>query len=79
MHFHKLNTFFLNAVKKFNIPEKLADHCLPHSLSKHPILNAILKYKEQQAYLSLNEFLKVFQVFVFRHLIEVLFLKKLEN
>ena len=28
---NSLNTFFLNAVKNFNIPEKLADHYLPHS------------------------------------------------
>ena len=41
-----LNTFFSNTVKNLKIPEKFADHYLPHSLSRHPTLNAILKYKD---------------------------------
>ena len=28
------------------IPEKFAHHQLPHSLSRHPTLNAVLKYKD---------------------------------
>ena len=41
-----LNTFFSNTVKNLKIPEKLADHYLPHSLSRDPTLNAIPKYKD---------------------------------
>ena len=41
-----LNTFFANTVKNLKIPEKFADHYLPHSLSRHPTLNALLKYKD---------------------------------
>ena len=41
-----LNTFFSNTVKNLKIPEKLADHYLPHILSRDPTLNAIPKYKD---------------------------------
>ena len=40
-----LNTFFSNTIKNLKISEKFADHYLPHTLSRHPTLNAILKYK----------------------------------
>ena len=46
------NTFFSNTVKNLKIPEKFANHCLPHSLSRHPTVNATLKYKNHQAYVS---------------------------
>ena len=39
------NTFFPNKVRNSKIPEKSADHYLPHSLSRHPTVNATLKYK----------------------------------
>ena len=71
-----LNTFVSNTIKNFEIPEKFADHYFTHSLSRHPTLNAILKYKGQQAYVSLKEFLNVFQVFIFHQLTKILFLKK---
>ena len=41
-----LNTFFFNTVKNLRIPEKFADHDHPHTLSRHPTLNSILKYKD---------------------------------
>ena len=39
------NTFFPNTVKNLKIPQKSADRYLPHSLSRHPTVNATLKYK----------------------------------
>ena len=41
-----LKTFFSNTVKNLKIHQKFADPCLPHSLSRHSTLNAILKYKD---------------------------------
>ena len=40
-----LNKFFSNVVKNLKIPEKFANNNLPRILSKHPTLNAIMKYK----------------------------------
>ena len=39
------NKFFSNVVKNLKIPEKFANNNLPQILSKHPTLNAIMKYK----------------------------------
>ena len=40
-----LNNYFLNFVKNLKIPENFVTDSLPQSLSRHPTLNAILKYK----------------------------------
>ena len=40
-----LNKFFSNVVKNLKIPENFANNNLPRILSKHPTLNAIMKYK----------------------------------
>ena len=42
---NNLNNYFSNVVKNLIIPEKFVTDSLPQSLSKHPTLNAILKYK----------------------------------
>ena len=44
-----LNNYFSNVVKNLKIPEKFVTDSLPQSLSRHPTLNAILKYKTTQA------------------------------
>ena len=44
-----LNKFFSNVVKNLKIPEKFANNNLPRILSKHPTLNAIMKYKNHQS------------------------------
>ena len=40
-----LNNFFSNFIKKLKIQGYYVDDKLPHSLLRHPTLNAILKYK----------------------------------
>ena len=40
-----LNKFFSNVIKNLKIPEKFANNNLSRILSKHPTLNAIMKYK----------------------------------
>ena len=52
---------------------------LPHSLSMHLTLNAILKYKNHPSIRIIIIFLGVFQVFISYKLIKILFLKKSEN
>ena len=39
-----LNNYFLNVIKNLKIPEKFVTDSLPQSLSRHPTLNAVLKY-----------------------------------
>ena len=41
-----LNKFFSNIVKNLKIPERFVNNSLPHSLSSHPTLKAILKYRD---------------------------------
>ena len=40
-----LNNYFSNVVKNLKIPKKFLTDSLPQSLSRHPTLNAMLKYK----------------------------------
>ena len=40
-----LNNFFSNFIKNLKIPVYYVEDKLPHSLSRHPTLNAMLKYK----------------------------------
>ena len=44
-----LSNHFSNVVKNLKISEKFVTDSLPQSLSRHPTLNAILKYKTTQA------------------------------
>ena len=60
-----LNTFFSNTVKNLKIPEKLADRYLPHSLSRHPTLNAILKYKDHPSIRVIKKVSQRFSSFSF--------------
>ena len=40
-----LNNFFSTIIKNLEIPEYYAENNLPPNLSRHPMLKAILKYK----------------------------------
>ena len=40
-----VDNFFSNFIKNLKIPKYYVEDKLPHSLSRHPTLNAILKYK----------------------------------
>ena len=40
-----LNNYFSNVVKNLKIPKNFLTDSLPQSLSRHPTLNAMLKYK----------------------------------
>ena len=51
-----LNNYFSNVVKKLKIPEKFVTDSLPQSLSRHPILIAILKYKNHPSMRIIKRF-----------------------
>ena len=46
---NSLNTFFGDTVKNLKIPKKLADYCLPHSLSRHLTLKVIVRYNDHSS------------------------------
>ena len=58
-----LNSFFSNIVIILKIPEKFADYNPRHSLSRHPTLNAILKYKDHPSILVIKRFSQNFSSF----------------
>ena len=60
-----LNNYFSNIVKKFKIAEKFATDSLPKSLSRHPTLNAILKYKSHPSMHAIKRFSQRFSRFFF--------------
>ena len=60
-----LNSFFSNTVKNLKIPETFADHYLPHSLSRQPTFNAILKYKDHPSIHSIKRVSRRFSSFYF--------------
>ena len=59
------DTFFSKTVKNVKFPEKLDDHYLPHSLSRHPTLNAILKYKDHPSIRVIKRVSQHFSSFYF--------------
>ena len=62
-----LNNYFSNVVKKFKIPEKFVTDSLPQSLSRHPTLNAILKYNNHPSIPAIKRFSQRFSSFYFSH------------
>ena len=50
------NNYFANVVKNLKIPEKFVTDSLPQSLSRHPLLIAILKYKNHQSMRAIKRF-----------------------
>ena len=62
-----LNNYFLNVVKNLKIPEKLVANSLLQSLSRHPTLNAIFKYKNHPGMLVIKKFSQLFSSFYFSH------------
>ena len=74
-----LNKYFSNVVKNLKIPEKFANNSLPRILSKHPTLNAIMKYKNHPSMDVIKKFLMVYQVFIFHILTKKLLLTRLKS
>ena len=62
-----LNNYFLNVVKNLKIPEKLVANSLLQSLSRHPTLNAIFKYKNHPGMLVIKKISQLFSSFYFSH------------
>ena len=62
-----LNNYFLNVVKNLKIPEKLVANSLLQSLSRHPTLNAIFKYKNHPGMLVIKKSSQLFSSFYFSH------------
>ena len=65
-----LNKFFSKIVKNLKISERFVNNSLPHSLSSHPTLKAILKYKDHPSIPVIKRF---------SQRIKILFLKKLKK
>ena len=74
-----LNNYFWNVIKNLKIPEKFVTDNLPQSLSRHPTLNAILKYKNHSSMHVIKRFSQRFSSFYFSHMTKMLFLKRLKN
>ena len=62
-----LNNYFSHNVKNLKISKKFVTDSLPQSLSKHPTLNAILKYKNHPSMHVIKIFSKRFSSFYFSH------------
>ena len=62
-----LNNYFSNVIKNLKIPEKFVTDSLPQSLSRHPTLNAILKYKNHTSMHVIKRFSQRFSNFYFSH------------
>ena len=62
-----LNNYFSNVVKNLKIPEIFVTDSLPQSLSRHPTLNAILKYKNHPGMRVIKRFSQRFSSFYFSH------------
>ena len=60
-----LNKFFSNIVKNLKIPERFVNNSLPHSLSSHPTLKAILKYKDHPSIPVIKRFSQRISSFYF--------------
>ena len=60
-----LNKFFSNIVKNLKIPERFVNNSLPHSLSSHPTLKAILKYKDHPSIPVIERFSQRISSFYF--------------
>ena len=60
-----LNNFFSTIIKNLKIPEYYAENNLPPSLSRHPTLKAILKYKNHLSRSIIKRFCERFSSFHF--------------
>ena len=75
-----LNNFFSNFIKNLKISEYYVEDKFPHSLLRHPTLNAIFKYKNHSNIrIIIISFLGVLQIFISHKWIKIPFLKKSEN
>ena len=74
-----LNNYFSNVIKNLKTPEKFVTDSLPQSLSRHPTLNVILKYKNHPSMHVIRRFPQHFSSFHFHILRKILFLKRLKN
>ena len=74
-----LNNYFSNAVKNLKIPEKFVTDSLPQSLSRHPTLNAILKYKNHPSMRVIKRFSQRFSSFYFSHVDKNTVLKEIKK
>ena len=63
-----LNKYFSNVVKNLKIPEKFANNNLPRILSKHPTLNAIMKYKNHPSMDVIKKISHGLSSFYFSHI-----------
>ena len=74
-----LNNYFLNVIKNLKIPEKFVTDSLLQSLSRHPTLNAILKYKNHPSMLVIKRFSQRFSSFYFSHVDKNTVLKEIKK
>ena len=74
-----LNNYFSNVVKNLKIPEKFVTDSLPQSLSRHPTLNAILKYKNHPSMRVIKRFSQRFSSFYFSHVDKNTVLKEIKK
>ena len=76
---NSLNKYFSNIVKSLKIPEKFVTDSLPQGLSRHPILNAILKYKIHPSMHVIKRFSQHFSSFYFSHVDKNTVLKEIKK
>ena len=62
---NNLNNFFSTIIKNMKIPENYAENNLPSNLSRHPMLKAILKYKNHPIISIIKRFSERFSSFHF--------------
>ena len=74
-----LNNYFSNVVKNLKTPEKFVTDSLPQSLSRHPTLNAILKYKNHPSMRVIKRFSQRFSSFYFSHVDKNTVLKEIKK
>ena len=74
-----LNNYFWNVVKNLKIPENFVTNSLPQSLSRHPTLTAILKYKNHPNMQVIKIFSQRFSSFYFSHADKSTVLKEIKK
>ena len=74
-----ISNYFLNIVKNLKIPEKFVTEKLPQSLSRHPTLNVILKYKNDPSMHVIKRFSQRFSSFYFSHVDKNIVLKEIKK
>ena len=74
-----LNNYFSNVVKNLKTPEKFVTDSLSQSLLRHPILNAVLKYKNHPSMHVIKRFSQRFSSFYFSHVDKNTVLKEIKK